>query len=213
MITACNHCGAKYELPDKMLGKQGRCKACHKVFVIKLFERDADDEMIELPDASGSTARMSAVYDDEPVRRSMSPRHSTDAKKGRVRTRKAKGAGAAMGLGITAAALTVGGGVCALIAMVSDNQSLVLPLGGGGLGLTGLGLVLAMMAIVNASSAGKAIRRARHPLSGRGEVTTGTITGLASLILAVLTFAGAGIWLAQRGGITFQEEISADQAQ
>ena len=224
MISSCTHCGAQYELPDKMLGKQARCKACKKSFVLVPSE-----EEVELPEPTGSTTRMNPVRNDQiddalsglasasfgsmsdmaPSRGSRSSsRHHEDEGEHLGRRRMAKGAQAAMGLGITSCVITAAGVVLMIIAMVnSSNQSLMVTLGIITLGLMAIGAVCGMIAVVNGSAANSKIRRARHPLSGRSQASTGSLTGAISLGVVFVCAIVIGVWLSKRGGITFEKEV------
>ena len=113
MISSCTHCGAQYQLPDKMLGKQARCKACKRLFVIVPGEDEVD-----LPEPTGSTAQMNPVEEEDgldalasaasgadfaPTGGSSSRsrhRDDFDDDEPRGRHRFAKGAKAAMAMGI-----------------------------------------------------------------------------------------------------------------
>lgn len=250
MITACSHCGSKYELPDKMLGRQARCKACSKMFLISFL---ADDAMpvpeVEPTHKTGQappTKRTSstgtrrpaapqqthaapeppehddplnalasaATGDQPPPPRPASrqpagdPRAAYDQDRP-VRSRKAKGAGAAMGTGIAALVLAVAAGVCGLITMLSgDNEALITALVSTTIILAIIATALAMIAVVNGTSATSRIRRARHPLSGRSQASTGSITGAIALLLVVALVLAGSIWLINRGGLNFQEVVT-----
>lgn len=239
MRSSCTHCAAVYELPDKMLGKKARCKACQKLFVLMPIEEEIELGDPVPPSRGGSTAQLSAVHYDpvsddplgaladaagtsgahmKPTHRnaitsSPAPSAHEEQAEPRGRKRMAKGASAAMGMGITAISLTVAGGVCAIIAMVNgDSTDMVVLMGSIALGLLGIGAILAMVAVFNAASATKNIRKARHPLSGKSQASTGTITGGIALVLVLVTLVTGGIWLGKRGGITFEKEVSADEA-
>ncbi|MEO0477044.1 MAG: zinc-ribbon domain-containing protein [Planctomycetota bacterium] len=226
MITSCTHCGAQYQLPDKMLGKQARCKACKRLFVIVPTETE-----VELPEPTGSTVAMEAVQEEEdglealasaasgsdfePTPRS-TPRSSSRARyreddyddEPRGRHRMAKGAKASMGLGITSCVITAAGVILMIIAMVnSKNQDLKVMLGVICIGLLAIGAVLSMMAIANGTGATKQIRKARHPLGGRSEASTGSLMGTIALGLVFVSAITIGIYLARTGGIKFEETI------
>ncbi len=220
MISSCTHCGAQYQLPDKMLGKQARCKACKRLFVIVPGEHEVD-----LPEPTGSTAQMNPVGGDEdgldalasaasgadfaptPRASSRSRQHDEDDEP-RGRHRMAKGAQAAMAMGITACVFTAAGVVLMIIAMVNgEDQSLMVTLGIITIGLLAIGAVFSMIAIVNGTSAMSKIRKARHPLNGRSQASTGSLTGTIALSLVFICAITIGIFLAKRGGIKFQKEI------
>lgn len=226
MISSCTHCGVQYQLPAKMLGKQARCKACKRLFLIAPTEDEVD-----LPQPTGSTAQMSPVSSEQATgdgldalasaaaesSRGMAPVRSAPARRNddynqehQGRQRMAKGAQSAMVMGIIACVFTVAGIVLMTIAMVNgDDQSLLVTLGIITLGLLTISAVCAMVAVVNGTSAAKKIRRARHPLGGRSQASAGSLTGSIALGLVVIAFIIIGIWLARRGGITFEKEIVA----
>lgn len=222
LISSCTHCGAQYQLPDKMLGKQARCKACKRLFVIVPTE-----EEVELPEPNGSTASMEPVGKDdgldalasaasgadfEPAARSSSRSrpHADQADEFRGPRKMAKGAQASMAMGITSCVFTAAGLILMIIAMVNGkNQSLLVALGLITIGLLACGAVCAMIAIVNGTSARSKIRRARHPLAGRSQASTGSLTGTIALGLVFACAITIGIFLAKRGGIKFQKEVVA----
>ncbi len=219
MISICNHCGAKYQLPDKMLGKQARCKTCKRLFVIVPAETE-----VELPEPTGSTVQMAPVQEEEneldalasaasgsdfaPAPRSR-PHHEEAYEDGRRAPRKmAKGAQVSMAMGITACAFAAAGLVLMIIGMVNgNNQALLVTLGVITLGLLAIGAVLSMLAIVNGTSAKSKIRRARHPLAGRSEASAGSLTGTIALGVVFACTITIGIFLAKRGGIKFEKEV------
>jgi len=232
LISSCTHCGAQYELPDKMLGKQARCKACKKLFVLV----PSEDE-VELPEPTGSTTRMNPVRNDQiddalsglasasfetdtamaPVRgsRSTSRRDydDDDDDERQGRRRMAKGAQASMAMGITSCVITAAGVALMIIAMVNgSNQSLLVTLGIITLGLLSIGAVCGMIAVVNGTSAASKIRRARHPLAGRSQASTGSLTGAIALGVVFVCAIVIGIWLSKRGGITFEKEVLEGEA-
>jgi hypothetical protein len=203
-----------------MLGKQARCKSCKRLFVIV----PSEDE-VELPEPTGSTTQMDAVDEEDGLdalasaasgtdfaptpRASTRPRHrDDDDDEPRGRHRFAKGAKAAMGMGITSCVITAAGVVLMIIAMTnSSNQSLMITLGIISMGLLAIGAVCAMIAIANGTSATSKIRKARHPLGGRSEASTGSLTGAIALGVVFICAIAIGIFLAKRGGIKFQKEI------
>lgn len=224
MISICNHCGAQYELPDKMLGKQARCKTCKRLFVIVPSEAE-----VELPEPTGSTVSMEAVQEEEdglealanaasgadfdpaPRRSSRSSSRSRqrddrgdDEPRGRYRM--AKGAKAAMGMGITSCVLAAAGLILMIIAMTNaSDQGLLVTLGIITIGVLAVGAVTSMMAIVNGTAATSKIRKARHPLGGRSEASTGSLTGAIALGVIFCCAIAIGVFLAKRGGITFEK--------
>ena len=218
MISSCTHCGAQYQLPDKMLGKQARCKSCKRLFVIV----PGEDE-VELPEPTGSTTQMNAVNEEDGLdalasaasgtdfapspRTSSRHRHDEDEQDRRPR-KMAKGAQASMAMGITSCVFVAAGIVLMIIAMAnSKNQSLMITLGIITIGLLAMGAVFSMIAVVNGTSAKSKIRRARHPLSGRSEASTGSLTGTIALSLVFVCAITIGVFLAKRGGIKFEKEI------
>lgn len=239
MLTSCNHCGTQYKLPDKMLGRQGRCKACGKLFVLAPVENEVELAEVELPQPTGSTAQLRPISQqeeawdddplgalaeasgsspiDEPIRvtpssasasGSRSPRYDDEEDDRRGPKRMAKGAALSMGTGIASAALAAIGGVFAILAMVnSDDQKFMITMGIVAIGLVAIAGIVAMIAVVNSTSAMRNIRRARHPLSGKSEASTGTITGCIALGLVLIIFVSCGIWLSRRGGIKFEKQV------
>lgn len=264
MITACSHCGKKYKVPDKMLGRHARCRACGESFLIasaeplieapqeQVFtppapepspnpEPEPEDDVFVPPKASGSTAYSHEPVNDEeagwdgdeedddplarladaaadssaemppphynPIIESSSPQPADEDHRGHRPKRMAKGAGLAMGMGITSLALAFIGGLLALVAMLSANQDLTVALGLVGLIMVAMGALTSMLAVVNGSSASRAIRRARHPLSGKGQASTGSILGLISIGLVLITIVGGLIWLSTSGGLVFQNQV------
>jgi len=226
LISSCTHCGAQYQLPDKMLGKQARCKSCKRLFVIVPTEDEVD-----LPEPTGSTAStMTPVQDEEdgldalasaasgadfaPASRSGSSsraRHHDDGgDEPRGRRRMAKGAKAAMAMGITSCVITAAGLVLMIIAMVNGKDtSLLVTLGLITIGLLAVGAVFSMIAVVNGTGAKSKIRRARHPLGGKSEATTGSITGAIALAVIFICAITIGIYLANSGGIQFKEVVDS----
>lgn len=221
MISCCTHCGAQYQLPDKMLGKQARCKACKKRFVIVPAENE-----VELPEPTGSTTQMNPVNEelddlqalasaasgtDFAPAAGLQPRHRFKQEQetnSRVPRKMAKGALASMVMGIIACVLAVAGLILMLIAMANTkNQSLMTTLGVITLGLLSIGTLLSMIAIVNGTSAKSKIRRARYPLPGQAQATTGSLTGTIALGLVFACAITIGIFLAKRGGIQFENKI------
>lgn len=220
MISSCTHCGAQYQLPDKMLGKQARCKSCKRLFVIVPSENE-----VELPEPTGSTTQMDAVDEEDGLdalasaasgadfaptpRASSRSRHRDDYDdEPRGRHRVAKGAKAAMAMGITSCVITAAGVVLMIIAMTNGkDQSLLVTLGIITIGLLAIGAVCAMVAIANGTSANGKIRKARHPLGGRSEASTGSLTGAIALGVVFICAIAIGIYLARTGGIKFQKEI------
>lgn len=228
MITACSHCGTRYKLPDKMLGRGAKCKACGKNFLIAPAAGDTSADDVTPPERNGSTAQLNPVRNDEtfddpldalasaanddlpPPRSTRQSSHASPYEDDErfVRRRKAKGASLAMGTGIASAVFTVAAIICGIITMTSgDNQDLLKVMGIVTILLLGIGTVLSMIAVVNGTSATRSIHRARHPISGSGHASTGTITGgIAMLLLLGLVIAGS-IWLINRGGLQFQETV------
>ena len=221
LISICTHCGAQYQLPDKMLGKQARCKTCKRIFVIVPAEAE-----VELPEPTGSTAQMNPINEEEdhldalasaasgtdfaPAPRSRSRQHydEYDDDDRRAPRKMAKGAQASMAMGITSCVFAAAGLVLMIIGMANTkNQSLMITLGIISLGLLAMGAVFSMIAIVNGTSAKSKIRRARHPLGGRSEASTGAITGTIALGLVFACAITIGIFLAKRGGIKFEKEV------
>lgn len=231
MRTSCTHCGKHFKVPDKTLGKQARCKACGEMFVIAPAP---GEELVELEEAVAPSRPQPEVSDDpldaladaavesgshmQPVHgrathgsSSSTTRHRDDDDDHGPRHRMARGAKAAMTLGIISTALAVGGGVCAVIAMVKgDDETLLITLGLIGVGLLVVGAVLAMMAVSSGTTAGRQIRHARHPLGGRSEASTGTLMGWVSLGLVLIAIVSGAIWMSQRGGIVFQNTVDAE---
>lgn len=221
MISSCTHCGAQYQLPDKMLGKQARCKACKRLFVIVPTE----DE-VELPQPTGSTTAMNPINDEADdldalasaasgsdfaptPRTSPRTRQQDDDGEPFAPRRMAKGAKAAMAMGITACVFTAAGLILMIIAMVNGkDQDLLITLGLIAIGTLSIGAVLAMIAVVNGTSARSKIRRARHPLAGKSEASTGSLTGTIALGVVFACAVTMGIYLAKRGGIKFENEIT-----
>lgn len=130
-----------------------------------------------------------------------------------MRRRKARGAGLALGTGIAGLAVALAAGVCALIVMLSaSNLALIKVLGPITILLVVIGIVLAMIAAVNGTSAKKAIRRSRHPLAGRNEASTGSILGAIAALLLFALILASSIWMINRGGITFTEVVTESEA-
>lgn len=234
LLTSCSKCGARYELPDKLLGRQGRCKACNTLFVITPVE----EAEVELPMPTGSTAQLRPVSRREASRSGSNPldalanaasesgsnmrpaRSSSRVSYGyvddeeddeRPPSRMAKGATLAMALGIASLLLAVAGTVTGSIAAVkADDEQLLITLGSIGIGLAALGTILAMVGIVSGNSASRTIRKARHRIGGRTQASVGTLTGMLALGLIVIAFVGGAIWLSRRGGITFQKQLGPD---
>lgn len=221
MISSCTHCGAQYQLPDKMLGKQARCKSCKRLFVIV----PSDDE-VDLPEPTGSTTQIDAVDEQDgldalasaasgadfaptPRTSSRSRQRDDGDDEPRGRHRMAKGAKAAMAMGITACVITAAGLVLMIIAMVNGkNQSLLVTLGIISIGLLAIGAVCAMIAIANGTSATSKIRKARHPLGGRSEASTGSLTGAIALGVVFICVITIGIYLARNpDATTFKKEV------
>lgn len=224
MISSCTHCGAQYQLPDKMLGKQARCKACKRLFVIVPTE----DE-VELPEPTGSTVSAMAPVQEEDGLDALAsaasgsdfdaaPRSSASRSRHRDdydddhdrRPRKmAKGAKAAMGMGITSCCVTAGGLVLMIIAMAKgSDQNLLVTLGLICIGLLAIGAVFSMMAVVNGTGAMGKIRKARHPLGGRSEASTGSILGAIALGVVFICAITIGIYLARNpDATTFKKEV------
>lgn len=221
MITACSHCGSKYELPDKMLGRQARCKACSKMFLICFVDegpastaRPEPDKPDDPLDALASAAAGDAPPPPRSTSRQPAARsYDANDQERPARPRKARGAGAAMGTGIAALIAAVAAGVCGLITMLSgDNQALVTTLGPTAIGLAATATALAMAAVVNGTSAARRIRRARHPLAGRSQASTGSITGAIALLLVVALTLTGSIWLINRGGLNFEQVVTEGNA-
>lgn len=231
MITACNHCGSRYQLPDKMLGRQARCKACGKPFLIA--DAGGDEDEVRPPRPGGSTAELhpvsrreadaaddpldalaSAAADDPPPMHAPRPRAAPDRDEDEryarpAPTRKARGALAALSLGIIGCVLGVAALVCAIITMVqSSDQDLLVVLGSIAIALTVISTLLAMLAVVNGTSAARKIRRARHPLAGRGQASAGTILGGVTLVIMLGLVVAGSAWLVNRGGITFENLVT-----
>lgn len=221
MISSCTHCGAQYQLPDKMLGKQARCKSCKRLFVIVPSEDEVD-----LPEPTGSTTQIDAVDEQDgldalasaasgadfaptPRSSSRSRQRDEDDDEPRGRHRMAKGAKAAMAMGITACVITAAGLVLMIIAMVNGkDQSLLVTLGIISIGLLAIGAVCAMIAIANGTSATSKIRKARHPLGGRSEASTGSLTGAIALGVVFICVITIGIYLARNpDATTFKKEV------
>lgn len=124
------------------------------------------------------------------------------------RHRKAKGATFSMSLGIAGVCLALLGCLFGLITMlVSGNENFLVTFGLITIGLEIIAGAMGMMALVNASSASRSIRRARHPLGGRGHATTGTITGWITVGLILITVLIGAIWISVRGGIVFEKQV------
>ncbi len=245
MRTSCTLCGTQFDVPEKTLGKQAKCKSCGKMFVIapvlkaeevpmrevkarqdrratdlkpvsRREQSEPDDPLDALADAATeSGSQMQPVQSHS---RSSSGRGSQGSR-GRIeddddrggRRRFARGAKLAMTLGITATAMSVGGGVCAIIGMVNaKDQSLLITLSMIAVGLLVIAAVLGMMAVTNGTSAGRQIRQARHPLGGRSEASTGMLMGWISLALVLIFTVVGAIWLSNNpDALTIKEEINA----
>lgn len=219
MISNCTHCGAQYQLPDKMLGKQARCKACKRLFVIVPNETE-----VELPQPTGSTTQMNPVDQEEdgldalasaasgsdfaPSPRASRQRYEEEDDR-RAPRRMAKGAQTAMGMGITSCVLVAAGTVLMIIAMVNGkNQSLLITLGIITIGLLAIGAMCSMIAVFNGTSATSKIRKARHPLSGRSQASTGSLTGVIALGIVFICAIAIGIFLARNpDATTFKKEV------
>lgn len=205
-----------------MLGRQARCKSCKRLFVIVPTE----DE-IELPQPTGSTTSLAPIEDEaDDLEALASAASGTDLAPTHRRTerpaarfhnddpdapprgpqRTAKGAKAAMGMGIAACVFATAGLVLSIIAMANGkNQSLLVVLGIIAVGTLAIACVLAMIAVVNGSSAQSKIKRARHPLGGKSQAATGTLTGAVALLIVVGCAITIAVYLARTGGIEFQE--------
>lgn len=72
MRTSCTYCGTQFDVPDKTLGKQARCKSCGKMFVIAPVSKVEDVPMREVKarhdrrasDAKRGAASQSIASDD-----------------------------------------------------------------------------------------------------------------------------------------------------
>ena len=239
MISSCTHCGATYQLPDKMLGKKARCKSCDKLFVLTPDEPEISlDEMEEVkpPQRGGSTTRMSPVSADDgdpldalaeasfdsdtgmaPARSRASmnpithPQGAYEEEERRGPKRMAKGAKASMVMGITGAVFALAGNVCSFVAMNTGDQDTLVMTGVIGMVLMGAGAVFGMIAVANANAAGSKIKRARHPLSGKDEALIGSLSGTFALVMVVIVVIVGGIWLSKRGGIVFEETVNTSE--
>lgn len=243
MITTCSNCHSKYEVPDKMLGRQARCKGCSKMFLIAPAEGtnkpkpEKDNETFTPPKRTGSTAQLRPVHPqetqtrDDPLdalanaasgddpRQRLAPRADAGYRDRYeedrpIRSRRAKGAGSAMGMGIASVIFAVLASVCGLITMLSgDNKNLITIIGPITILLVVITTALAMMAVFNGTSASRKIRRARHPLGGQSQASTGTITGSIALLLSFALLLACTIWLINRGGLNFEEVIIEGRGQ
>ena len=205
-----------------MLGKQARCKACKRLFVIVPGQTE-----VNLPEPTGSTTIMAPVTEEEdgldalasaasgadfaPASRTSARSHQHEVYEDdepHSRRRMAKGAQAAMGMGITACVFIATGVVLMIVAMVNGkDQDLLITLGLIAIGVLSIGAILAMIAVANGTSAMSKIRRARHPLAGRTQASTGSLTGAIALAIVFICAITIGIYLAKRGGIKFENEI------
>gem|GEM_PF-2126371 len=235
--VSCTHCQSHYTLAEAMLGKKARCKSCGKVFTIipSSATRPIDSDEVYVPRSNGSTARLRPVsthevteFDDpmdaladaafdsgsqhQPTRRPIPDRTNAHTEASpRTSRRMANGAAASMGIGITALGLAVVGGVLCIFATLNGkDDDLVAMLGGISVGLSILAAILSMIAIFNATSATRNIRKARHPIGGRAQAKAGTITSLITLLLVLITLVGGGIWIWKRGGIVFHQTVGPD---
>ena len=111
-------------------------------------------------------------------------------------------------MGIASCVITAAGVILMIIAMTSKEVKTEITLGIITLGLLGIGAVCAMIAVVNGTAASKAIRKARHPLGGRSEASTGSLTGVIALGLVFAAAITIGIYLAKTGGYIFETTIT-----
>lgn len=232
MITACTHCGSKYELPDKMLGREARCKACGEMFMITQLEgaepsAAKDDADVFVPPkrellSSRRRAAQPTQTSDDPLdalasagddagyaytaqRSHAGNRDPYDGDRP-ARARKARGAAAAMSMGIASLVFVLAALVCGLITMLSgDHEGRIVIFGPIAIVLLVISIGLAMIAVMNGTSASSRIRKARHPIGGRSQASTGSITGGIALLLALGLVIAGSAWLINRGGIQFIE--------
>lgn len=176
-------------------------------------EPESDDPLDALADAayeSSSHMRPTHPAGHGPASSSRYADGGYDEDGGYGRKRMAKGANLSMGMGIAGLLFALGGGLLSLLAMfLGAAQTVMIVLGSLGIALLAIAAVMGMMAVAHGTSAGRKIRRARHPLGGRGQASTGTGLGWVTLGLVLITAIGGGIWLINRGGIQFEQTVDA----
>jgi len=245
LLSSCTHCGAQYQLDDKMLGKKARCKACAKLFVLTPAEPEVSLQDVEPPRRTGSTAQLRPVQQQEawsddpldalasaaiesgsdmaPTRSSSyaapapSPRsrpHDDDEDSDRRRPKRmAKGAVGSMITGIFSGVCALLGIILGVVAMVIayENQDAFVVTGLIAIFLLGVAAILGMIAVANANSATRAIRRARHPLDGKSQASIATIVGGIALVATLIMFVSGGVWLGKNPDATsFTQVVNAE---
>ena len=194
--TTCPHCGKYFEVSDKTLGKQARCKSCTKAFVI---QADAVEE-IPMKEVRTHAEADQGVEDRDPL--AALANAATDSttehiagvrehaiEHGSSLTRKETGETGDVAAGAW------GSMIMGIIALTGMFTCVLAP----------IGAILAILAITYGSGARKRIRRARGTLEGAKMASAGIILGWVSLLLLVILLIGGVILLIQTGGFTFQE--------
>lgn len=213
MNTVCPHCHKWFEVSDKALGKNAKCRSCAKMFVIAPASVERDDTaLLDLPQPGGSTAHLAAVRQDEvddPLsaladaaeasgyeRMAAVTEHAREH--GSSSSRRQRGEMRGQASGATASVACGGIGLALAIAMlvlvilaatgtVPKNVGLIMGLFLGGL----VTAVVSLVAVVQGGGARKRIRRAKGTLQGASQATTGIFLGWAALAIVL----AAGITL------------------
>ena len=233
MNTVCTHCHKWFEVSDKALGKNARCRSCGKVFVIAPASvTDADAALVDVnPPGGGSTAQLSAVRGDEVADRdpldaladaaeqsgyekmAAVTDHARDL--GSSASRRARGEVRGSATGAVASVVCGSIGLflaVVLMVLVILTATKVMPLNAGiiaGL-LSGMLVtaVLCLIAVAQGGGALRRIRRAKGTLQGSSQATAGVILGWVGVALVLAAGVTFVIVISKSGGVVLEQRIA-----
>jgi len=231
--TVCTHCHKWFEVSDKALGKNARCRSCGKVFVITPAPvADEDSAMVDVHQPGGSTARLSAVRGDEVADLEHDPLAAlADAAEqsgyekvsavteharehGSFVSRRARGE--VRGTASGAVASVVCGSIGVFLAVVLLVLAIlaatkVMPLNAGIIAGLFFGslvtAVVCLVAVVQGGGARRRIRRAKGTLQGVGQANAGIAMGWIGLAIVLAAGITLIIIISKSGGIVLEKRI------
>ncbi|MEM1356274.1 MAG: MJ0042-type zinc finger domain-containing protein [Planctomycetota bacterium] len=228
MKTVCSHCNKWFEVSDKALGKNARCRSCGKVFVIAPAPLEHDDpppprQRQDAPPAP--PPRREPVQSDDPLealadaaeqsgyeRMAEVSEHAREH--GSSVSRRARGEVGGMAKG--AVPSVIFGSIGVAIALVVLILAIlvgadIIPLNAVSIILLFGGLCIAsivcLVGIVQGGTTRKRIRRAKGTLDGKGAATTGIALGWSALALALAAGTTLLIIITRTGGIVLEQRI------
>lgn len=236
MNTVCTHCHKWFEVSDKALGKNARCRACGKVFVISPAAVEGNDAaLVDVHPPGGSTAQFAAVRRDEIARASDEPIDPLDAladaaeqsgyervaavteharEHGSSTSRRARGEvrGTASGAVASVVCSSIGVFLAVVLLVLAILAGVkVLPLNAGLIAGLFIGFlvsaVVCLVGVVQGGSARKRIRRAKGTLQGAGQATAGITLGWIGLAILLAAGITLVIIISKSGGIVLEQRV------